>query len=230
MARALTILVCLLTVHAAICQENLLANPSLEDVDDGAVSGWEMRPPGGVQPMRDGGHDGDGYARFVDDKGSAGITLESTRIPARPGGTYRASARLRTGDDCSPGLYLNFYDDLGVRVHHLFNRVDGPTDGWTELTVETQAPAEVVHVSVSLYAYIGDIGTFDGDMIAMTVEGGSAPGSGGIPRADPGEKDMVDIGSRLELFVDSHMTDAMTGEAYRKLHHPTRGDIVLTFD
>ena len=41
---------------------------------------------------------------------------------------------------------------------------------------------------------------------------------------------MVDIGSRLELFVDSFMVDDLTGQAQRRLHHPQPRNVVLEFN
>ncbi len=40
----------------------------------------------------------------------------------------------------------------------------------------------------------------------------------------------IDIGSRLELFVDDHIIDRLTGEARLRLHRPTPHEIALTFD
>ncbi len=40
----------------------------------------------------------------------------------------------------------------------------------------------------------------------------------------------VDIGSRLELFVDSALVDSLTGSARRQLHHPVPADIAFAPD
>lgn len=40
----------------------------------------------------------------------------------------------------------------------------------------------------------------------------------------------VDIGTRLELFVDDFLIDELAGEARRRLHHPTPREIVLVCD
>lgn len=40
----------------------------------------------------------------------------------------------------------------------------------------------------------------------------------------------VHIGSRLELFVDDHLIDQMTGSLRLKLHSPIRAEKVLEFD
>ena len=49
-------------------------------------------------------------------------------------------------------------------------------------------------------------------------------------RASVGEKSVVDIGSRRELFVDDFMVDRLTGGAERRMHHPTPRNVVMTFD
>jgi hypothetical protein len=43
------------------------------------------------------------------------------------------------------------------------------------------------------------------------------------------EKDTVDVGSRLELFVDHYLIDSLK-EARLKLHHPTPREVALSFD
>lgn len=231
--RACVLLFLLLVLALAACGENLVPNPSLEDVAAGATvpATWQTRTTDApVLFPTDGGHTGQRYARFVDERKDAGIMLESARVACRPGGLYRASAWFRTADPCSPGVYLNFYDEVGQRIYNLFTRVTGPTDGWVQARVEARAPADAVQVSLALYAYVGDVGTFDADDAEMTVEGGREPGQGRIPRAQTGGKDTMDIGSRRELFVDSVLVDGLSGQAVRLLHRPAPQEVVLRFD
>jgi len=225
---ALALLMLVLT--PAFAQDNLVTNPGFEDLRDGNPIGWGTRAGEAVEVRTDGGHEGESYVRFIDPKKGYGISLEAMRIPARPGGVYTASAWLRTSDQCSPGIYLNFFDDVGTRIHNLYTRAKGPTEGWVQATVTSAAPLDTAEMCVSLYAYMDDIGTFDADEVMMTVEGGAEPGSGGIPSAEPGDKSMVDIGSRLELFVDEFIIDSLSGEAQRRLHHPVPREVVLEFD
>jgi len=49
------------------------------------------------------------------------------------------------------------------------------------------------------------------------------------PAADPAA-DPVDIGSRLELFVDDYLIDSKTGDVGLKLHKPTPQEVVLVTD
>ena len=214
-----------------LCQgQELLPNPGFETVADGRPAGWTASRPAQVALREDGGHAGPRYMRLSDPDAKTGLTLESTRLPCRPSGVYAASAWFRTADKCNPGLYLNFYDDTGVRVHHLFGRATGPTAGWAQAQVQTTAPADVTTVSVSLYAYIGDVGVFDVDDVALTVTGGGEPGSGGIPLAAVGNKEVVNLDSRRELFVDDYMVDSLSGAAVRRMHHPQRRGIAFQTD
>lgn len=217
---------------ATQAQENLVANPSFEEGvrGEGVPVGWTLRVPEGVEVRADGGHSGECYVHIVDQAADAGQFVESTRVPCRPGGRYTAAAWFRTADTCRPGIYLNFYDRLGMRVHNSYARAAGPTEGWTRIEVTTPAPTNAWEVSTAVYAYIGDVGNFDADDVEMTVEGGEEPGGLGIERAQPGDREPVDIGDRLELFVDDHLVDALTGDAERRLHHPVPREIVLALD
>ena len=42
--------------------------------------------------------------------------------------------------------------------------------------------------------------------------------------------DPLDIGSRLELFVDNYLIEAISGDASLKLHSPQRKEVALVFD
>jgi len=208
----------------------LLPNPDFETVADGKPAGWTATLPALVTLQEDGGHAGQRYMRLSDPDAKTGITLESTRLPCRPGGVYTASAWFRTADKCNPGLYLNFYDDTGTRLHHLFQKATGPTNGWVQVQTQTTAPPEVTTVSVTLYAYIGEVGVFDVDDIALSVTGGGEPGSGGIPLAPTGKKEVVNVDSRRELFVDGYMVDSLAGAAVRRMHHPQRREVAFPTD
>ncbi len=215
-----------------MADENLLENPSFEqaDVEGLVVDGWSAREGIRVERRADGGRTGDAFVRFHDDDPEAGQFLECTPIPARPGGTYTASAWFRTEDECRPGVYLNFYDQLGVRVAHSFERATGPTDGWEQVTVTSVAPRDAWEVTLGIYAYRADVGVFDADDAQLAVQGGDEPGSAGIERAQPGEREPYEIGDRLELFVDDFLIDGMSGAVGRRLHRPTPREIVLELD
>jgi len=50
------------------------------------------------------------------------------------------------------------------------------------------------------------------------------------PEVKPRGKGCVDIGSRLELFVDGFLIDDMAGDARRVLHPPTPREVAFAFD
>lgn len=54
--------------------------------------------------------------------------------------------------------------------------------------------------------------------------------SAAYPPAHPGDKPAVDIGSRLELFVDDFLLDGMSGGVMRRMHHPVPREVILTLD
>ncbi len=224
---AWTVLIALSLPVSTPAAESLVTNPGFEDLHDGKPVGWRVTGPPNVAIGEDGGHEGQHYARISDPDAKTGINLESSPIPCRPNGRYVARAWFRTASKCTPGLYLNFYDDGGSRIHHLFQRATGPTAGWVPVEAETVAPRDAATVSVSIYAYIGDVGMFEADDVSMTVTGGSEAGSGGIPQAAPGSKPTVALDSRRELFVDSYLVDGLSGTACRRLHHPQRRAIAL---
>lgn len=233
MTRSLAVMISLVaSVGLAGAQENLLRNPSFEEVDPGTgkALGWRQLAGPAVELRDDGGHTGDRYVHFADPAADVGISLESEHLPCRVGGTYRLSAWVRVHDACSPGIYIQFHSDLGERIAETHVRKEGPTEGWVRIQAEAGAPPEAFEVSALLYAYIGDVGQFDFDDVVLTVEGGHPPDGDPTVRARPGEKTMVDIGSRLELFVDDYLVDALAGDARRLLHHPVPQEVALVFD
>ena len=230
MSTVLVLLAVVWCTGIAAQPENLIPNPSFEQAVDGTAADWVAEPAEGVRWRDDGGQEGRGYVRFTDQSDQGYVVLSSRRLPCRPGGLYTASAWFRTADTCQPGVYLNFHDEGGTRIHNLFSRATGPTEGWVQVTVTATAPMDAVEVCTSLYAYVGDVGDFDADSVITTVEGGREPGYGAFAPAQPGDKDMVDIGSRLELFVDGFMIDSLAGDARRVLHRPQRCEEVLRLD
>lgn len=152
-------------------------------------------------------------------------------MPARPGGgDYTASAWLRTADSCRPGVYLNFYDLNGRRIAHSSERLSGPSGDWQLVEVADTAPAEAGEVGLAIYAFGADVGEFDVDDAELSVEGGDEAPSTGLTRAEPGNKEAYEIGSRRELFVDEFLVDGLSGTAERRLHRPVPREVVLTLD
>jgi hypothetical protein len=212
--------------------DNLALNPSFEHADAVGViaDDWVTRTGIPVERLTDGGHTGAAYARFRDDDPKGGQFLECHRVPARPGGVYTASGWFRTTDKCRPGVYVNFYDLYGERVAHRFERLERASADWQRVEVKETAPADAWEVTVSLYAYAGDVGTFDADDAELMVQGGAEPGSAGLERAATGNKDAYEIGARRELFVDDFLIDGQSGNIERRLHHPEPREIALKLD
>lgn len=225
--------VCLAAVMLAAsvaAADNLVANPSFEQGPGNKgepPAGWTNRHAGAIEWHNDGGHDGQAFARLLNHAEGGNVSLDSAHVPARPGGTYTATAWFRTTDTCQPGLYLNFYDEFGERVHHVFARAKGPTDGWAQVTVTAIAPEQAMEVSVMVYGYTDDVGDFDADGVSLLAEGGREPGTLNIEPAMPGDKEPYEIGERLELFVDDFLVADMTGGVERRLHHPVHREIVM---
>ena len=51
-----------------------------------------------------------------------------------------------------------------------------------------------------------------------------------VLRGEETKPSVVEIGSRRELFVDEFLIEKLTGQAERRLHHPTPQEVVLRFD
>lgn len=217
---------------ASADDSNLAINASFENAaaEGLPVEDWVIRDGIPVVRRDDGGHTGKAYMRFLDDDPKAGQFLECRRVPARPGGTYAAAAWLRPIDACRPGVYLNFYDMYGHRIAHRYGRASEKTKDWQQVEVTEVAPEDAWEVAISIYAYSGDVGTFDADDAELRVEGGDDPGSAGLSRTEPGDKSTYKIGTRRELFVDDFLIDGLGGAAERRLHHPTPREVVLKLD
>lgn len=180
---------------------NLLENAGFETQAPGANTppGWNAARGAPLFPG-DKPHSGKHHLRLVDPDQDASLFFESERVHARPGGKYTASAWVRTSEKGSPGVYINFYDNVGTRIHHKYVRTAGPTDGWVRATVTETAPDAAVSVTTSLYSFKSDRGTFDFDDVELSVTGGRD--LFGDPRVKPTAHKPIDIGTRRELFVD----------------------------
>ncbi len=222
-------LVAFLVPCSVSAAENLLANGSFETQKDGQTvpEGWTQLRGNPVEVKADGGRTGEVYLRFSDPDAEHSISVESTHVPARPGGTYTAGAWFRTADNCAPGVYVQFHDVSGERITETHARAQGPTEGWVEARTVAVCPEDAAEVSVLLYAYTADTGQFDADDVALSVEGGTDPFAASVTA---GNKTPVDIGSRRELFIDDFMLDGTSGDVRRLLHHPVPREVVLSFD
>ena len=208
--------------------ENLALNPSFENVREGErlPVGWRL-DRGRAEVRDDGGRSGRSYFRFLDDSREEAHLAMSRPATVRTGGTYTASAWVRSSDKGAPGIYLAFYADSGAKLSNEYVKVRMPADEWTEVKISRPAPPEAARVAIWLYSFKGDVGTFDFDDVSLTVEGGADPIDS--PRVTPSNFEPVEIGSRRELFVDRYLVDG-TDNVRFQLHHPVDEGVVLPFD
>ena len=215
---------------AAAAPTELALNPSFEDPgkDGAAPRHWSQRDGVRLEWLPSGGHHG-AMVRFHDDDAKKGQFLESHRVPARPGGDYTASAWLRPSGTCRPGVYVNFYDLNGRRIAHRFARTTGSDPTWQQVTTHEQAPEQAREVAIGIYAYVGDVGTFEADDASLTFTGGQDPQTTRLTVEVPGEKPAYEIGSRRELLLDDFLIDAAKG-IEQVLHRPEAREVSLTCD
>lgn len=225
--------------------ENLLTNPTFEG-DPGAQGlppGWSAERDEGIRfEARSGTADEPGRYLHVDMPSGKHLWLKSDPVPARPGGRYTLRFRVRAEGDGEPVVYLSHHSYTHKRrgAAHNGDQRKGDTDGqWVEHTITYEVePTERAnrrshswnwgtHMMVAIYSPTRHEGAFDIGDVSLTVEGGSEP-LRGQHFAKPGDNDeVVDIGSRLELFVDDFLVDDLAGAAERRLHHVTPRNVVM---
>ncbi len=205
---------------------NMVANFGFEVLDGSIPAGWRVNR-GNAHVKSGGGHSGDRYLRMIDGGPKESIFVESQRISARPGGKYTASVWIRSENQGRPGVYINFYNQQGSRIHNAHARGKGPTEGWVKVQVSTSAPEDAITVSLSVYSFAGDQGTFDFDDSELLVAGGRDPFSATSLKGAVSE--IADIQSRRELFVDRFLIDQMRN-AHLVLNRPHDEGVVLKFD
>lgn len=220
---------------------NLLENPSLSGPLDGggAPAGWGLRQMVEIVPRDSGGPQGGPYLS-ISHQPDQTVWLESDWQPARPEGIYTASVWLRAHGRTAPRLYINIYNELGRRTQSIHCLQDGAViedgeDGWRRHTVQIEAPAagprdRASQVALLVWCPMRHSGTFDVAAAELSVSGGSEPPRGQQRATIVNRDDPVDIGSRLELFIDGFMIDSMTPSATRRLHHPVPREVVIEFD
>ena len=216
-------------------EDNLIANAGFEEIDEAAgfPVAWKQLRGTPITVGSEGARTGERYVHFIDDSPEAGISLESKHILCDLDAEYTLTAWTRCATDCKPGLYIQFHDDTGRRIFERHVQPEGPCPDWTQLTVSAQPPPESDTVSCLLYAFIGNVGEFDFDDVALIAQGGNPdkprrPGpSVDVSRAEG--KPTMEIADRLELFVDGALIDALEGATLR-LHHPVPREVAMDFD
>ena len=209
---------------AETTSDNLIANPGFES--EPALAGWAVER-GDVQVMEDGGRTGRRYVRMVDKSDEETHLLISRHYEVRPGGSYSASAWVRSSNHGGPGVYLAFYNATGARISNEYSRGKTPAEEWLKVVNTQTAPKGAATVRMYLYSYLKDVGSYDFDDASLTVTGGGEPPS--AQRVKATEARPVKIGTRRELFVDGHLVDAMRDLRF-ELHRPVDEGQVLAFD
>ncbi|MCG8602820.1 MAG: sulfatase-like hydrolase/transferase [Verrucomicrobiales bacterium] len=207
---------------------NLLLNSGFENKakDASLPVAWKL-DRGTVIVGEDGGRNGKRYLRVKDNGNEDAHLLISRPISVRPGGTYTASAYIRSSDKGAPGIYLAFYAASGAKISNEYVKGKTPSEDWQKIKITRQAPPNAAKVAVWIYSFAGDIGTFDFDDAALTVSGGEEPHD--APKITATKSTPVNIGTRRELFVDRFLIDG----AHRvdlEIHHPHDEGKVLAFD
>ncbi len=237
---SITLLVIACTAASAI-GSSLLQNASFAGPLDiaGAPSGWALRETVEVVAHETGGPGDSPYLSITHDNTQT-VWLESIWQPARPTGRYTASVWLRRHEGADPSLYINVYNSLGRRTQSVHCKQEGAViedgeDGWRRHTVEIELSEPRQRdwgsrVALMVWSPPRRAGTFDVAAAELTVAGGGEPLRGQERAAVSATPEPVDIGSRLELFVDGYMIDSMTPSASRRLHHPVPREVVIEFD
>lgn len=147
--------------------ENLLSNPRLSGADNTMPSGWERYTVQGEFGehfflLEDPEAWSDRILLIDDRQSNRGFGIRSIPQPVQPGGTYTASALVRTEDGGKGYVYVDFLDAAGKRVLH--RSVSTRSSEWTPLTVTLTAPPEAEVVTVLLYSDSSSVGKafFDG--------------------------------------------------------------------
>ena len=212
-----------LGASAADKPTNIITNPGFES---GGTS-WKLEK-GNATITSGEARSGEHFLRMVDEGDKDTHIFQSRQFEARPGGTYTASAWMRSGDAGGPGIYMSFYSATGARLTNDYVKAKtAASEKWVQAVNTQAAPENAASVMIYLYSYLKDVGTYDFDDVSLTVEGGEDPPTASTLKQSITEA--VDIGSRRELFVDRQLIDGMRDLSF-ELHHPRDEGEVLAFD
>lgn len=112
-------------------------------------------------------HSGDWSIKLVDLQSDRGIGLRSDLIPITDVGPFRAELYLRNDDTGWGTVYLEFWNDRGIRVaEHIVGGAG--RNQWDHVVVEAPAPSDAVSVSVLLYSSGPAVGSVYFDDVTLT--------------------------------------------------------------
>lgn len=175
-----------------------VANHSFEELGDGGfpVSWTPIGSPESTQASFVRGYDSYLSLRIDDRSSSSSCGVRSSEINnVQPDTTYTVSAQCFVESGIAR-VYLEFYNADGVKSsHHVCSTATGK---WDRVSVTATAPTDASTMKVALYSALSDVGVSYCDNVRFGRE-------------------IVDIGSRRQLFIDNHIV-ADLGSAVRRQH------------
>lgn len=170
MSRPIALCFLLLTLAAPVHAEVLLASdfegtasempPHWPNLFGGAIWGTE------VLLTDEDAYDGKQSIKIIDTRADRGIGLRTKLLPIKDIGPYRATVYMRNDETGWGTVYLEFWNERGVRIdHHI---VSGTTrDTWERVIVEAPAPQGATHVTVLLYSSGPSVGSTYFDNVTL---------------------------------------------------------------
>ncbi len=150
-------------------QTTLLENSGFEEgIDEasGLPTGWSLFNGEPGVDLKLSPAEGEGHVfSIVDTSTSSGYGIRSVVLPASPGETYKATARVRTENGGTAHLYLDFWHEGRSRSES--RSVSSSRDAWTTVTSTLTAPQDARWVSVILYSLAASQGTAHFDDITL---------------------------------------------------------------
>lgn len=139
---------------------------------DGQVPGWPS--PFGAAVVGENvaltdarAYDGRYSIRIQDDSDQQSVGLRTAPIPAEPGVMYVAQVYVYN-ENGTGQLYLEFWNDQGVRIHHVIAGSSTP-GAWTAVRVEELAPPGTTALTLLIYSHQRNVGVTYYDGVTLTT-------------------------------------------------------------
>ncbi|MDF2668250.1 MAG: bacterial Ig-like protein [Paenibacillus sp.] len=136
----------------------LIANGGFENIVDGIPEHWTQRVP--VLPAEvatSSVYAGLNSVKLTDASAASGLGLRSAKVPVTPGQVFAASvyAYAETG---TATLYLEYWDSSN-QVIKTDIKSASDVNQWKKIEMETTAPTGALHLSLTVYSSIANVGT-----------------------------------------------------------------------
>lgn len=171
---SLALLICLLLFSGSVFASensgaggnqtaNLAVNPGFEEpLHEGEIPGWRQTFGTGnahvaFERTDAAKHEGNYSLRLQDSAADAPLGVESDKFPVSGGDAYAASAMFLV-EEARLGIYLQFFDESGVRIAYSTGWVSATDGEWVKGEASAIAPEEAVSGSVLLYSSVPDQG------------------------------------------------------------------------